>query len=333
MSKQQKTVMNGRGYLKPKSHEAMLASRFGDARAKLDGSGAAENQEEDNEQNAANNGFLDENDDVAQEVQIMELHTPNPVISYRGRIYQGQWSQNVGTELLLTQHEENNPLPAVQNLDGGIDVLAASSARIMVTEKVLKPRNKKAMRRQRRVMFDEHDYELSDDQDHPTTVVPRAEPGASLERVEQGEFLAKLIALKKSMGETDEVTVVAQTTENTSRRKRKPQTQADGRSKTARGAGQARGPGRGRGRARGAKGVRSRAAGGRARGAGRGRGPGATRQDSDSSDGTGSGSDVGSSDEDDSRSTPAKRVTRADKALMDQDSDGGSADDMDVDED
>lgn len=312
--------MNGRGYLKPKSHEAMLASRFGEARAKLEGDGAAENQEEDAEQNAGNNGYLDENDDVAQEVQIMELHTPNPVISYRGRIYQGQWSQNVGTELLLTQHDESNPLPAVQKLDGGVDLLAASSSRIMVTEKVLKPRNKKDMRRQRRVMFDEDDYELSDDQDHPTTVVPRAEPGASQERVEQGEFLAKLIALKKSMGERDEVTVVAQTTENTTRRKRKPQKQTDGRSKAARGAGQARGTGRGRGRA-----------GGRARGAGRGRGRGAARPDG--SDGAGSGSDVGSSDEDGSRSTRAKRASREDTVQMDQDSDGGSADGMDVDED
>lgn len=278
MSKQQKTVMNGRGYLKPKSHEAMLASRFGDARAKLDGDGAAENQEEDNDANAGSNGYLDENDDAAQEVQIMELHTPNPVISYRGRIYQGQWSQNVGTEVLLTQHDENNPLPAVRKLDGGIDVLAASSARIMVTEKVLKPRNMKALRRQRRVMFDEDDYELSDDQDHPTMGVPKAEPGASVERFEQGEFLAKLIALKKSMGETDGVTVVAQTTENTSRRKRRPQDQeTDGRSKAVRGAGKTRGPG-----------------GGRAR---------------------------------------AKRASREDTAQKDQDSDGGSADGMDVDED
>lgn len=220
ISKQQKTVMNGRGGLKEKSHDEMLAIRFSEDRAKFSRDPTAD----DDEENAPEGGdgeFANEGDDpdATEEVQILELHSANPVISYRGRIYEGQWSENVGSEMILTQHNDAEPLPAIQRLDGDIDLLAVSSARIMTTEKVLKPINEKTMRRQRKIMFDEDDYEISDSENNQELLVPRPEPGASQARVEQGDFLAKFIKLKKKMGETDEVTVVAKTKDNKSRRK------------------------------------------------------------------------------------------------------------------
>ncbi|KAK8084805.1 hypothetical protein PG997_006076 [Apiospora hydei] len=220
ISKQQKTVMNGRGGLKEKSHDEMLAIRFSEDRAKF----SRDPTVDDDEENAPEGGdgeFADEGDDpdATEEVQILELHSANPVISYRGRIYEGQWSENVGSEMILTQHNDDEPLPAVRQLDGDIDLLAVSSARIMTSEKVLKPINEKTMRRQRKIMFDEDDYEISDSENNQELLVPRPEPGASRARVEQGDFLAKFIELKKRKGETDEVTVVAKTKENISRRK------------------------------------------------------------------------------------------------------------------
>ncbi|KAK7991969.1 hypothetical protein PG988_000763 [Apiospora saccharicola] len=220
ISKQQKTVMNGRGGLKEKSHDEMLAIRFSEDRAKFSRDPTAD----DDEENAPDGGdgeFANEGDDpdATEEVQILQLHSANPVISYRGRIYEGQWSENVGSEMILTQHNDAEPLPAIQRLDGDIDLLAVSSARIMTTEKVLKPHNEKVMRRQRKIMFDEDDYEISDSENNQELLVPRPEPGASRDRVEQGDFLAKFIQLKKKMGETDEVTVVAKTKDNKSRRK------------------------------------------------------------------------------------------------------------------
>ncbi|KAK8069521.1 hypothetical protein PG994_006137 [Apiospora phragmitis] len=214
ISKQQKTVMNGRGGLKEKSHDEMLAIRFSEDRAKFSRDPTADDDEGDGE-------FADQGNDpdATEEVQILELHSANPVISYRGRIYEGQWSENVGSEVILTQHNDAEPLPAIQQLDGDIDLLAVSSARIMTTEKVLKPINEKTMRRQRKIMFDEDDYEISDSENNQELLVPRPEPGASRARVEQGDFLAKFIELKRKMGETDEVTVVAKTKENISRRK------------------------------------------------------------------------------------------------------------------
>lgn len=212
--------MNGRGGLKEKSHDEMLAIRFSEDRAKFSRDPTADDDEENAPDGGDEEFANEENDpDATEEVQILGLHSANPVISYRGRIYEGQWSENVGSEMILTQHNGAEPLPAVQRLDGDIDLLAVSSARIMTTEKVLKPHNEKVMRRQRKIMFDEDDYDISDSEHNQDLLVPRPEPGASRDRVEQGDFLAKFIALKKKMGETDEVTVVAKTKDNKSRRK------------------------------------------------------------------------------------------------------------------
>ncbi|OTB09188.1 hypothetical protein M426DRAFT_316479 [Hypoxylon sp. CI-4A] len=136
------------------------------------------------------------------QVQILELHSDNPIISYKGRVYSGQWSENVGTEFLLTRRDEENPLPVVRHLPGDVDLLAASSARITVKEKDLKPRDD-GPKRQRLAHLRERIG--------PGSSVPPAERWASRERIEQGNFLADLIALKKRKGETDDVTVVAKT--------------------------------------------------------------------------------------------------------------------------
>ncbi|KAI1389521.1 uncharacterized protein F4822DRAFT_398702 [Hypoxylon trugodes] len=142
---------------------------------------------------------IDQGDD--HQVQILELHSENPVISYKGRVYSGQWSQNVGTELLMTKHDDENPLPVVRRLDQDVDILAASCSRITVKEKQLNPKDD-ASNRQRGVNG-------SDGLSYPQPVVPPAERWSSRERIDQGNFLANFIALKKRRGETDEVTVIA----------------------------------------------------------------------------------------------------------------------------
>ncbi|KAH6655597.1 hypothetical protein BKA67DRAFT_243154 [Truncatella angustata] len=182
------------------------------------------------------------------EFQILELHSENPLVSYRGRVYEGHWAQNVGTELLFARHDQDNPLPVVRRLDKGVDLLAASSARIMLTEKSLKPAATKSQRRQPKVRFDGEDYE---GESHPT--VPDPEPGASAERYEQGDFLAKLIALKRKRGDKDEVTVIAKLHEEGKKKpgQKKPKPDQDEeRPARGKGSGRGRGGGRPRGKAR-----------------------------------------------------------------------------------
>ncbi|POR34682.1 Uncharacterized protein TPAR_05113 [Tolypocladium paradoxum] len=130
-----------------------------------------------------------------EDIQILDLHSHNPIISYRGRVFEGQWAEVIGTEAILANHDEENPLPALRNLAEGVDILGASASRIMTTEKVPKPK--------------------VPDED---TLAPireewniRIPPGKDRtgERALQIRFLENLIALKKKRGEQDQVTVYA----------------------------------------------------------------------------------------------------------------------------
>ncbi|RYP61661.1 hypothetical protein DL770_009740 [Monosporascus sp. CRB-9-2] len=156
----------------------------------------------------------------AEKVQVMELHSPNPVISYKGRVYEGQWSRHVGTELLLTPRDPGgegedsgtssssnpnpNTLPALRHLENGIDLLAASCARITVMQREPERREDTEEGRRRRARLT-----LSEERAAMATRIPPPETTRpSRARVDQAHFLARLIALKKRKGETDEVAVL-----------------------------------------------------------------------------------------------------------------------------
>jgi hypothetical protein len=128
-------------------------------------------------------------------VQILELHSENPIISYKGRVFAGQWCENTTTELLMMRRDETSSLPILRHLDDGVDLLAASCSRINVTEQKVKPKvNNRGSRASAHL---------------PQTVIPPVDLKASQERIDQRNFLADLIAIKRRRGETDDVTVIA----------------------------------------------------------------------------------------------------------------------------
>ncbi|KAI0855248.1 hypothetical protein F4860DRAFT_520052 [Xylaria cubensis] len=138
----------------------------------------------------------DDNSANPEKVQILELHSENPIISYKGRVFAGQWCENTTTELLMTRSDEENPLPVLRHLGNGVDLLAASSARINVTEQKFKPKVSDRERQRASAHL-------------PQTIIPPVDLKASQERIDQRNFLADLIALKRRKGEADDVTVIA----------------------------------------------------------------------------------------------------------------------------
>ncbi|KAI1841157.1 hypothetical protein JX266_012624 [Neoarthrinium moseri] len=253
ITRHQASVPSGRGGYK----EQVLGDVFTQTRNADDDMGASDDGEGENEQRQ--DGSSQPDPYGLDEFQILELHSSHPLISFRGRVYEGQWSRNVGTELLFTQHDEKRPLPVLRHLEDGIDLLAASSARIMLTEKSVKPTNGHPGELVTGGRLDD-DESFSGDRN---AVVPEPDPGASAERYAQGDFLAKLIALKKRKGETDDVTVVARLNDADKRpskpkpkRSKRKASEDETAERPARGGGngraRARARARGRGRARGA---------------------------------------------------------------------------------
>ncbi|RDL37630.1 uncharacterized protein BP5553_05063 [Venustampulla echinocandica] len=130
-----------------------------------------------------------------QEIQIMDLHTDNPLVSYEGRIFSCKWAENIGTELLFTKRDEQNPLPSIRTLPGNVDLLAASSARLISRPLRVEHKSKRA------------DAELKHRLERPSDFSINVGVRAGPKRRDQARFLESLIDIKESKGEDDLVTV------------------------------------------------------------------------------------------------------------------------------
>jgi hypothetical protein len=132
----------------------------------------------------------------ATNVQILDLHTSNPIVSYNGQVFSCQWAQNIGTELLFTPHDKSSSLPILRNLPGNVDLLAASSARITSEPVHVKP--KASVRKP-----------LPSARPRQSASQISLPNNASVQKRSQASFLEKLIEIKEAKGEEDLVTVHA----------------------------------------------------------------------------------------------------------------------------
>lgn len=228
---------------RPKSRKKKTDARYGVDFTQRAGDGLEKDDELEGEE---------DNQISTEDIQILDLHSAQPIFSYRGRIFEGQWAENVGTEMIFSEHDKDSAatLPVLQNLAGDVDLLAASAARILTKEKVLKSRV-------------EVKDTLGPIQKEWNINVPKGAYKMS-ERARQGNFLEQLMALKIKKGEKDHVTVYAKPPEGSQldegkkpprRRRTAEQIEADERAPkrprgTTRGA---RGPRRTRGRPKGSR--------------------------------------------------------------------------------
>ncbi|KAJ3463162.1 hypothetical protein MRS44_007948 [Fusarium solani] len=137
----------------------------------------------------------DKNQDDTEDIQILELHSQNPVIAYKGRVFEGQWAEIIGTEAIFAARDNENALPALRRLDGNIDFLGACASRITTTENLVKPK----ISREDPLAAIREEWNIR---------IPVGKDRSG-ERAQQTRFLENLIALKKQKGETDQVTVWA----------------------------------------------------------------------------------------------------------------------------
>ncbi|RGP67356.1 transcription factor tau55-related [Fusarium longipes] len=136
-----------------------------------------------------------ENGNKTEDIQILELHSPHPIISYKGRTFEGSWAEVVGTEAIFTSRDNENPLPALRQLEGNVDFLGACASRIATKETIGKPN-----------IIREDPLAAIREEWNIRIPVGKDRSG---ERAQQTRFLENLMALKKRKGETDQVTVWA----------------------------------------------------------------------------------------------------------------------------
>ncbi|KAK7722550.1 hypothetical protein SLS64_001087 [Diaporthe eres] len=144
------------------------------------------------------------------DIQVLDLHSDSPVISYKGRIFSGSWASNIGTELIFGAHDEvaDRGLPYLRSLSGDVDLMAASSARILTTPADLKPKNPTNVAAPQRRQAPDRYRKL------------RKESGIEIPvafdkhgfRKPQARFLENIMAIKRKRGEVDEVTTMTRDT-------------------------------------------------------------------------------------------------------------------------
>lgn len=144
------------------------------------------------------------------EIQVLDLHSDNPIVSYKGRIFSGSWASNIGTELIFGAHDEvaDRGLPYLRGLSGDVDLMAASSARILTTPADLKPKHPVVKTTVQRKPVNDHYKKLRKESG---VVIPVAFDKHGF-RKPQARFLENLMAIKRKRGETDEATTMTKDT-------------------------------------------------------------------------------------------------------------------------
>lgn len=127
-----------------------------------------------------------------ERVQILGLHTANPVVSYKNQIFSCSWADQIGTELLFAhpevEPEPDSQIPALKH-GPDYDLLAANSVKILGRKADLIP-------------------SAGLPQNHLTataTATGTPAPGKPGPPTEQSRFLDRLRAVKQVRGETDTV--------------------------------------------------------------------------------------------------------------------------------
>ena len=162
-------------------------------------------------------GHLEEEEDdpslpePKDRIQVLDLHTQNPLISYQNQLYSCEWTSTLGTDLLLTAPAPEFSHPILREKPN-VSVLAASSIKLMGRPAHIASRNSAEERGQQSTPAPETSI-ASASAASPEKATPVNIPlgaTASRARQKQASFLERLIAIKAKKGETDNVTVYTQ---------------------------------------------------------------------------------------------------------------------------
>ena len=162
--------------------------------------------------------------DLQDRIQILDLHTSNPVISYQNQIYSCQWTDTIGTDILLTPPDSAIPIPP-QHKYPGFAIQGMTRVKLVGQPVQLIPRvetrgaNKPVPPEEISAIgtptippsaesssTPTRTFPPQSQQFHPRTRIP-INPSDSRSRQNQARFLELLMEAKASKGETDSVTV------------------------------------------------------------------------------------------------------------------------------
>ena len=140
--------------------------------------------------------------DLQDRVQIMDLHSRNPIISYRNQIFSCSWADLIGTELLFALPEERPDLPLLRR-DKDFDLISASRVKILGQKANLISSSRTKANQVRTEPVSNDQSPTAGSAGCPTSI-----PQKSGHLTNQARFLERLMNAKRAKGEQDIVPTV-----------------------------------------------------------------------------------------------------------------------------
>ena len=154
---------------------------------------------------AAAKGRVLEASEPGSEIQILELESYNPVVSYQNEVYSCTWSDVIGTNMFFTEHDEEttaDPLHATEDYD----LLGIS--RIKLIGRKAKLTNKPGTSEGYRNTADNVEEERDPRPGKGFGSLRSSNPVVNRERKKQAKFLENLMDAKRAKGQIDNVRTV-----------------------------------------------------------------------------------------------------------------------------
>ena len=148
-------------------------------------------------------------------IQILDLHSSNPIISYQGQIYSCEWTSTIGTDLLLSTTDPEFPHPVLKE-ERGVSIIASTGIKLFGRPAKLSPRpnasagNEQTPSTTAAPADSTAVPESAPASDKPVKITIPPNLTATKAREKQARFLERLIAIKAAKAEKDEVTVHSQ---------------------------------------------------------------------------------------------------------------------------
>lgn len=164
---------------------------------------------------------------TSDRIQVLGLHTTNPIVSYQNQIFSCSWADLIGTELLFThpehggitsiphQHRHHHPL----RRDKNFDLIAANSVKVLGRRANLisssgagpGPASQENSTNTTALLSGLHSTEEAETQAQAQAAAappPQDFPHKPTTQTNQARFLERLMNLKQAQGETDTVRTV-----------------------------------------------------------------------------------------------------------------------------
>ena len=148
-------------------------------------------------------GTLLRGPEPASEIQVLELHSHNPVITCQNEIYSCTWSDMIGTNMFFSEHDEEMEVEPLRSTED-YDLLGTSRIKLIGRKATLsnKPGRKGAYRNMGDDIQDEG-VDVSSGKGLGT--LRSSNPTINKEVRRQAKFLEKLMDAKRAKGQTDNV--------------------------------------------------------------------------------------------------------------------------------